>query len=312
MMGVTMVHILGLVLIASGPVQPEPVYRPRGDYDPKNAFTALEITKVEGDYVPFYHEDAKPDLCPGSRITVRITVRNAGKMPVRMPDFVLYEANMKKPWMTTDAVLDGPLSERVQTGGNIHLRGNERILLKPGQTITLSDSPPIPDGPWNPLKIEARLAVRALDELIFVGHRTPFRATLALKAPNYHAVQGTGVFKGLDGKPMDQTVNWRGVMQYVCDGPVVGGPVSVQCRIMRKDSNSPAIMGGSSLESHDGTFYLDTTTTSRGVIDWTRGEFTVKVGCPKHGMTRLLTDANPSDDTMLLSATAQNGGDPAP
>ncbi|MCW5942874.1 MAG: hypothetical protein KIS66_11610 [Fimbriimonadaceae bacterium] len=305
-----MIPVLAFALWASAQTPPEPVYRSRGDYDPKNALTALEITKIEGDYVPFYHEPAKPDLCPGSRITVRITVRNTGKTPLRMPDFVLYEANMKRPWMTTNAVVDGPRSNRVQTGGNIHLRGNERVLLKPGEAITLSHSPPIPEGPWNPLKIEARLALRAVDDLIFVGHRTPFRATLALNAPNYHAVQGSGVFKGLQGRPLDQTTQWRGVMMYVCEGPVVGGPVSVQCRIKRKNSNSPAIMGGTGHDTHDGRFYLDTTTESRGEIDWARGEFSVKVGCPTHGMSRLLTDANPSDDTMILSATAEGGSAP--
>lgn len=302
-----MMPLAALALLASI-AQPEPVYRPRGEYDPQNAYTTLEITQITGEYVPFFHDAAKPNDCPGSRITVRITVRNTGKKAVRMPDFVLYEANIKKPWTTTNAVLDLPAAERVGTGGNIHLRGNERKLLQPGETLVLSDSPPIPEGPWNPLKIEARLAARALDELIFVGLRTPFRTTLSLNAPNYHVVPGSGVFKGLDGKPMDQTVNWRGVMQYVCEGPVVGGPVLVQCKIMRKSSNSPAIMGGNEHATHDGTFYLDTTTTSRGAIDWSRGEFSVKVGCPKHGMTRLLTDGNPSDDTMVLAAKVEGGG----
>ena len=298
--------LIGLALIAQ--TQPEPVYRPRGDYDPNNGFTTLEITKIEGEYVPFYHEDAKPDLCPGSRITIRITVRNSGKTPVRMPDFVLYEINMKKPWMTTDTVLDLPLSERVATGGNIHLRGNERITLKPGESKVFTHSPAIPQGPWNPMKVEARLGVNLLGDVLFVGHRTPFPATVAVNAPNYHAVAGQGVFKGVDGKPLEQATNWRGVMKFVCEGPPVGGPVQVNCRIMRKNSNSPAIMGGSSHDSHDGEFWLDTTTTSRGEIDWSRGEFTVRVGCPKHGMTRLLTDANPSDDIMTLSATATAGG----
>jgi hypothetical protein len=75
------------------------------------------------------------------------------------------------------------------------------------------------------------------------------------------------------------------------------------------NSNSPAIMGGTSLDTHDATFYLDTTTTSRGPIDWNRGEFSVKVGCPKHGMTRLLTDANPSDDKVMLGTPVQVDGD---
>ncbi len=302
-----MLLLAGVSLLAAQGAQPEPVYRPRGDYDPNNAFTALEITKIEGEYIPFYHEDAKPDLCPGSRITVRITVKNTGKTPVRMPDFVLYEANMKKPWMTTDAVIDLPPSERIATGGNIHLRGNERKTLKPGEIMVVTDTPAIPQGPWNPLKVEARLGANQLGEVVFVGQRTPFRATLTLNAPNYHVVPGTGVFKGLDGKPMDQATRWRGVIQFVCDGPVVGGPALVQCRIMKKGSNSPALMGGQEHESHGGSFYLDTTTESRGAIDWTRGEFTVKVGCPKHGMSRLLTDANPSDDTMTLSASATAG-----
>jgi len=303
--------LIGLALIAQ--TQPEPVYRPRGDYDPNNGFTTLEITKIEGEYVPFYHEDAKPDLCPGSRITIRITVRNSGKTPVRMPDFVLYEINMKKPWMTTDTVLDLPLSERVATGGNIHLRGNERITLKPGESKVFTHSPAIPQGPWNPMKVEARLGVNLLGDVLFVGHRTPFPATVSVNAPNYHVVPGTGVFRGQDGKPRDQATKWRGVIQFVCEGPVVGGPAEVSCRIMRINSNTPAIMGGQSHESHNATFYLDTTTTSRGPIDWNRGEFSVKVGCPKHGMSRLLTDANPSDDTMMLGApTVEADGGTSP
>jgi hypothetical protein len=298
--------------IAQGPRaagEPPPVYKPIAEYQRNNAYADLAITKIEARYEPFGHDERKPAECLDSRVVFTFTIVNRGKKAQPLPPAVLYEINSRHPWQRTSGAVDVPPSEDVAFGGVIYIDKGARKALPPGQSAVLTHIALPPRGPWNPMKLEARMAQVVVGEFVWVGVETPFRATADVNPPDYTGT--SGVFAGQDGLPLEKARRWKGAALFSRKGPAVPDTiVEMATRVYQKGRQAPALSAG--LTVPEGNGYLGgygfetPLLTAMGEIDWSRCELSIKVTCGKHKLSgRILHDGNPSNDKVLKSAQVQ-------
>jgi len=270
------------------------------DYDPNNLVKDLRIEKVTANYVPFHHNEAKPDECLAARITFTFTIANRGQKPVRLPKFVSYELNNPQPWKRPSEPLDLIANPELDVvfGENLQLRPEDRKTLKPGETTQVTSWRTPPGGPWHPMKLEARFAEQLGADLVWVGPREPHRATLSVDAPDYQAKNT--VTKPVDGKPEKESNLFSIAAFFACSGKAVGGPVEMSIKVPREGRDTAAMTAGQSYDDDSALSFLKENVAPRARPDFDRIFATIKVGCPKHKFQRTLIDANPSNDTRVL------------
>ena len=277
------------------------------DYQPNNPFVDLEIAKVEARYVPFFHDDKKPNECMPARITFTFTVENHGKRPVRMPKFIAYEINNPKPWMRNTEPLDlvAHPEQDVVFGEHLMLRLEDRKTLKPLEKATVTSWRTPPGGPWHPMKLEARFAEQFGGDLVWVGPRQPYRSSMSVNAPDYRPV--STLSKPEDGKPEKESALFSILAQFECTGPAVGGPVEMFVSVPKVGKKSPAISAGETQDDDSALRFLKEKIPVRGPADFDSVTASIKVGCPKHKFQYRLIDANPSNDTRILKRGKSDG-----
>lgn len=270
------------------------------DYQPNNAWTDLEIVKAEASYVPFFHDDKKPDECMPARISFVFTISNKGKKPVRLPKFVAYEINNPTPWHRGTEPLDfvAHPEKDVVFGEHLMLRPEDRKTVPPGQQVKVGAWRTPPGGPWHPMKLEARFGEQAAGDLVWVGPRAPLKATLSVGAPDYVAQQT--VSHPTDGKPEKESNLFSIAALFQCSGTAVGGPVELTVKVPREGRDTAAMTAGQSFDDDSNLSFKKEGIAPRARPDFDRVFATIRVGCPKHKFQRTLIDANPSNDTRIL------------
>lgn len=277
------------------------------EYQANNPYVDLEIAKVDASYVPFYHDEKKPEACMPARVTFVFTVENHGKRPVRLPKFLAYEMNSPKPWMRNTEPLDllANPEQDVVFGEHLLLRPEARKTLNPGEKTTLTAWRTPPGGPWHPMKLEARFAEQLGADIVWVGPRQPLRATLSSNVPDYRPV--SSLSKPVDGKPERESTLFSILGTFECSGPAVGGPVEMQLSVPKLGKKSPAITVGGGWDDDSVLTLLREKVPVRGPADFSTVTASIKVGCPKHKFQYRLIDADPSNDTRVLKRGKSEG-----
>jgi hypothetical protein len=277
------------------------------DYQPNNSYVDLEIAKVEAKYVPFFHDDNKPNECLPARIMFTFTVENHGKRPVKLPKFIAYEINTPKPWMRNTEPMDlmAHPEQDVVFGEHLMLRPEDRKTLKPQEKTTIQTWRTPPGGPWHPMKLEARFAEQLGGDLVWVGPRQPHRAVLSSSVPDYRPV--STLSKPEDGKPEKESALFSILAQFECSGPAVGGPVEMFVSVPTAGKKSPAITAGETQDDDSALRFLKEKIPVRGPADFDAVTASIKVGCPKHKFQYRLIDGNPSNDTRILKRGKSEG-----
>lgn len=295
------VILLPLILILSVSAQTWEKY---ADYQPNNPFVDLEITDVRAEYVPFFHDPNKPDDCLDSRINFWFTVTNKGKQPQKLPRLLRFETNSPKPWMRrTDSTAIKP-EEDVSMTGSIKIRGSMEVVLKPGESTVLTTFRLPPDGPWNPMNLEARLVNLVFGEETFVGARQPFSRTITVDAPDYVPVK---MYYGpADGRTFETAKRFLLAAYWDCIGKRVGGPVRMVIDVKELGGNGSSLLVGREYDIDTELVLFSESVLAIGRPDFNRVQSTIRVGCPIHKFQQgHLRDANPSNDSKFNKPTLQ-------
>lgn len=275
------------------------------EYQPDNLFTVLEITDAKADYVPFFHDEKKPDQCMPSRITLTFTITNKGKRAQRLPKFICYEANSPRPWLRRTTPIDLTKEADPEVRGIIQLNASQRVSLKPGESTRLTHQAVPPHGPWNPMKLQVRFGEQVVADMVWVGLQRPFSFNLSVNAPDYRPLKS--ISKALDGKPEAEATRFQILAEFVCEGPAVGGPVSLKVRVPRQGSTTTSLSAGESYDNDSFLSLLSKELDCKGRPNFDSVFATIEVGCPKHKWQYRLIDANPSNDTRELKRSKGEG-----
>lgn len=267
------------------------------DYQPNNQFQNLEITDAKAEYIPFYHDPKKPNECMNSRVNFSFTVTNKGKQPQKLPRLLRFETNSPKPWMRrTDSNQRKP-EEDVSITGSIQIRSSLQVDLKPGESTTLTTFQVPPDGPWNPMNLEVRLADMALGKETWVGARQPYSRKITVDAPDYISVKTTSA--PADGKKAEEARRWKLAAYFDCVGKRIGGPVTLKIDVKQLGSEDSCLLTSQEYDNDAALVFLSGNVLAIGKPDFDRVIASIRVGCPIHKFQTRFIDANPSNDSRV-------------
>ncbi len=293
--------VFPLILILSVSAQTWESY---ADYQPNNPFVNLEITDVRAEYIPFYHDPNKPDDCPGTRINFSFTVTNKGQQPQKLPRLLRFETNSPKPWMRrTDSTATKP-EEDVSMTGRVKIQSSTDVVLKPGESTILTTFSLPPEGPWNPMNLEARLVNLVVGQETFVGARQPFSRTITVDAPDYFPVRL--IEAPVDGGTSETAKRWKLAAYFDCVGKRVGGPVKMTIDVKQLGKEDSYLLAGQTYDTDAELVFLSGPVLGIGQRDPDRALATIRVGCPIHKFQLgHLKDANPSNDSKFNKPKSQ-------